>query len=75
MNGFQVRTTAKYKTLCLRCFRAVKVGQTIVQEENARRKVCAPIPSIILPDPSRGGGMGDGELPRLLRGLVRGICG
>ena len=36
LNNFQVRTQAKYKTQCLRCFRAIPVGATIVQEENGK---------------------------------------
>jgi hypothetical protein len=51
MNGFQVRTTAKYKTLCLRCFRAIKVGQAIVQEDNGKwsHAVCTVKPRVATP--------------------------
>lgn len=31
---FQARTTAKFATICGRCCHRIKVGETIVQEEN-----------------------------------------
>jgi len=36
MSNFIVRTQAKYQTLCLRCFRTIKKGAAIVQEENGK---------------------------------------
>ena len=36
MNNYQVRMQAKFSSICPRCYGRVKVGATIVQEENGK---------------------------------------
>jgi hypothetical protein len=40
---FQARTIAKFPSICPRCFQRIRVGESIVQEENgawSHSKIC-----------------------------------